>query len=69
MAESMCFIAYINYRFNLFLVCCNWESFQWLAGTTAWNVLLSSHLVAKTNKDRSADATGSMQAWKRLAAH
>lgn len=56
------FMAYINHRPNLFLTCCNWESFHWLADTAAWNDLVSSHLVAKTNKDRSANAAGSVRA-------
>lgn len=55
-------MAYINHRPNLFLTCFNWESFHWLADSTTWNDLVSSHLEAKTNKDRSANAAGSMRA-------
>lgn len=68
MVGSMCFIAYINYRLNLFLICCNWESFHWLADIMGWNDLLGSHPENKTNKDRSANAPGSTQAWKGLSA-
>lgn len=69
MLGSVCFIAYINYRVNLFLICHNWESFHWLADTMGWNYLLGSHPETKTNKDRSANATGSTWDWKGLSAH
>lgn len=66
MADSICFIAYMNYRFSSFEIYCNCESFHWPADTTVCKDLLSSHLVAKTNKDSSANATGSQRAWKGL---
>lgn len=64
MAGSMCFTAYINYKFNSFLIHYNWDSFHRLADTMGWNDPLRSHPETQTNKDRSASATGNIWAWR-----